>query len=334
MVPVSTESEILIVDARAALRRRLADSGGTELSKAFAAWLLGKPETNAEFASIVNEAAAREGAQQDFQTVAILGFAAEAGILGAVQVEALKKGLHRQAGREHVMDGLPVAFCSDAVGILGVALGTKTIGDVNITSQVVRWTSRFLRSSCEMERTEDWQRSLFAVADRQLGSSLNLSIPKSAAVADVRTALVSKGLIDGDDADQVPEDRTQTLKLAMREPQDELNSDRAALRLAAVEWVLGTAEPTVKGKNSVRSAKQSGPLSDRDMRVHDTVSKERFCTLANAEIMKEASVKKRLWADFRLKAGSDAAKRCLDRIRQAKHYPLSREIVKKRSTRQ
>jgi hypothetical protein len=312
----------------------LADSGRTELSKAFAAWLLREPETNCEFASIVNDAAARQGAQQDFQTVAILGFAAEAGVLNTAQVEVLKNGIRRQAGRKPVVDGLePMAFCSDPVGILGVLLGTKAVADVDITSQVVGWTSKFLRNSYEMDRTEDWQRSLLAVADRQLGSSLNLLIPNSPATADIRIALAARGVID-DDPNRVAEDRTQTLKLAVREPQDELNSDRAALRLAAIEWVLGTAEPTVKGKNGVRSAKQTGPLSERDIRVHDTVSKERFCTLTNAEIMKEASVKKRLWADFRLKAGSDAAKRCLDRIRQAKRYPLSREIVKKRSTRQ
>ena len=110
MVPVSTTSDFLLTDARAALRRRLTESCRTELSKAFAAWLLREPDTDAEFASLVSEAATREGAQQDFQTVAILGFGAEAGILGAAQIEVLKRGLQRQAGREVVIDGLPVAL--------------------------------------------------------------------------------------------------------------------------------------------------------------------------------------------------------------------------------
>ena len=50
---------------------------------------------------------------------------------------------------------------------------------------------QFLKNSYDMERAEDWQRSLFAAADQQLGSWLNLSFPKSAATADVRTALVA-----------------------------------------------------------------------------------------------------------------------------------------------
>ena len=75
-------------------------------------------------------------------------------------------------------------FCQDAVGILGVALGVKAVADGQITSEVVRWTARFLRASYDMERAEDWHRCLFAAADQQLGSPQNLSVPPSAAVAD------------------------------------------------------------------------------------------------------------------------------------------------------
>ena len=89
-----------------------------------------------KFASLVSEAATREGAQQDFQTVAILGFGAEAGILGAARIAVLKKGLQRQAGREVVIDGLPVAFCFDAVGILAIVLGTKAVANADLTGRL------------------------------------------------------------------------------------------------------------------------------------------------------------------------------------------------------
>src|SRR6185437_15893806 len=69
MVSVSTAPEMLLPDARTALRRRVSDELRTELSSAFLAWLL--PSSNADFASLVSAAATREGALQDFQTVAI-----------------------------------------------------------------------------------------------------------------------------------------------------------------------------------------------------------------------------------------------------------------------
>jgi len=329
MVPVSTTSDFLLADARAALRRRLTESCRTELSRAFAAWLLREPEMEAEFTSLVSEAATREGAQQDFQTVAILGFGADVGILSAAQIEVLKKGLRRQAGREVVIDGVPVAFCSDAVGILGIALGTKKVADADLTDRAVKWASKFLKNSYDTGRTEDWQRALFTAADQQLGCSLNLFFPNSAATADVRRALVARGLIETGDSNL---DDAQTLRLAIREPQNELNCERAALRLAAVESIIRVATPSIGGKKAASAAKRDTQLSARDLQIHDFVGGERFRTLANAEIMKNPGVKKRLRLDFGMESG-DAVKRCFDRIRQAKGYPLSREISKKRSTR-
>src|ERR1700722_2331475 len=93
MVPVSATSEFLLADARAALQRRTSEDGRTELSRAFSAWLL--RENAGELVSLVGEAATREGAQQDFHAVAILGFGAEAGLLLAEAVEVLKEGLLR-----------------------------------------------------------------------------------------------------------------------------------------------------------------------------------------------------------------------------------------------
>ncbi len=73
------------VEARAALRTLITESCRRDLSKAFVAWLLQEPDQRAELAAITAEAATREGADQDFQTIAILGFAADAGLLSEPQ---------------------------------------------------------------------------------------------------------------------------------------------------------------------------------------------------------------------------------------------------------
>jgi hypothetical protein len=261
-----------------------------------------------------------------------LGFGADAGLLAAGEIEALKKGLRRQAGRGVVIDELPAAFCSDAVGILGVVLGTKVVPDTEVTDQVVKWISKFLKRSYDAERTEEWQRCLFAAGDLQLGSLLNLSIPESPGTADVRTALVARCVIEAGDDWPTDQDRQHTLNLAMRELPDELPHDRAALRLAAVESVIQATVPVVGGKGPASASKGSQPLSERDVRVYDAIGRERFCSLTNAEIMRDTTVKKPLRAEG-LDPGSEAAKRCLDRIRNAKGYPLSREVSKKRASR-
>jgi hypothetical protein len=329
---VTATSEFLLADARTALRRRLAEPDWTDLSRAFAAWVLREPGLAGEFLSLVEVAATKEGAQQDFQTVAILGYGSDAGILSGTQIEALRKGLRRQAGREPLLDGVPMAFCLDAVGILGVALGVRIIADARITSEVVCWTGRFLKTSYEMERSEDWQRCLFAAADRQLGSPQNLSVPMSSAMADLRTALVARGVLNAADETQATEDAEQTLRLALLELQSDLPVDRATLRLAAVECVIRSAAHIVAGKTAARSVSPGSSLSKRDTEVHDVVGRELFGSHTNAEIMKDVNLKKRLRNECKLTPG-DAAKRCLDRVRHSKGYPLSREVTKKRATR-
>jgi hypothetical protein len=173
----------------------------------------------------------------------------------------------RQAGRDVVFDGVPMPFCFDAVGILGVALGTMAVADADVTNQVVQWTTKFLRISHERNQAEDWHRCLFAAADRQLGGHLNLSIPKSAATADVRTAMLAKGLIDA--ADQAPEDTVQTLELAAQEPPKDFAYDRGALRLAAVDYLnrCGTSGLVVQdgGAEAPGGHEGVGPTAGSDV---------------------------------------------------------------------
>jgi hypothetical protein len=328
---ISTTSEFLLSDARAALQRRVTEPERPELSKAFGAWLLGRTEACADFVSLIKAAAEREGALQDFQTVAILGFGAAAGILGPEQMAVLKKGLRRQVGREVVIDEVPAAFCSDAVGILGIVLGTKAIADPEVTNEVAKWLSKFLKNSYEGRCTEEWQRCLYAVADRQMGGSLNLAIPRSPAASDVRLALAAKNVLEAGTDGLSDQDGERVIALALRELPHELSCDQAALRLAAVEAVVETAVPMISGQTTARQPKPDRSLSDRDTRLHDAIGSQRFSTMTNAEIMKDSKVKKLLHSE-KLEPGGDAAKRCLDRIRHAKGYLLSRQIAEKRSS--
>src|SRR5882757_3118614 len=190
MVPLITPP---YARARATIEERITKSCRRDLSKVFAAWLLREPERRTELVSLASKAANRTGVDQDFHAVAILGFAADAGFVSERQ---LKQGLHRLAGRNPVVNGVPMAFATDAVGILGVALGTAFVADLELTGAVAAWAARFLKASYEMDRADDWQPCLFAAADRKIGSPLKLAIPNSISSADVRIALRARGMID------------------------------------------------------------------------------------------------------------------------------------------
>jgi hypothetical protein len=255
-------------EVRAALRTLIAESCRRDLSKVFVEWLMQESERGAGFASIATQAAQRDGADQDFQTIAILGFAADAGLLSELQFEAFKRGLSKLAGRSPMVSGVPMAFCADAAGILGVAVGTRSIKDPILTGKLVGWATKFLRASYERGGVDDWQRCLFAVADRQLGGTLGLPVPKSAATADVRTALAAKGLIEVGDGNQARDDEGQALELVVQEPQNDFSGERTALRLAALARVIRTAAATAKSESAAHSArKTNAPVSKWSARV-------------------------------------------------------------------
>lgn len=239
MVPLITPAH---TDACAALRARVKEDCHRDLSKVFAAWLPHESEYSAELVSIAAKAATRESADLDFQTIALLGFSADAGVLSDSQIVTLKKGLSKLAGRSAVVNGVLMPYCADAVGILGVAVGSRATADADIINKIAKWIATFLKVSYEMERCQDWQRALFACADVTLGSPLRLATPTTADIADVRTALRAKGIFESSNGKYAKEDAARTFSLAIQEIPGDPDCDRITLRLAALERVVRAAQ--------------------------------------------------------------------------------------------
>jgi hypothetical protein len=219
--------------ALAILQARIARSCRSDLNRAFVWWLLRNPEGRAEFASIATMAAEREGADPDFSVAATLGFAAESGLLSALEMAAFKDGLTKLTGSAPVANGIPLTFHADAAGVLGVALGTAVIADLQTTKLVAGWAAGFLKTSYGPDRAEDWERCLLSVADRRIGHPLGLAVPTSDETADVRIALLSVGLLD----DYAPRDVALTLALTRGNGTRDFGCERLALHLKALQWI-------------------------------------------------------------------------------------------------
>lgn len=241
-------SGLLLADARATLQRTLAHRPQTDLAIVFSYWILMRPADAAEAAKIVSEAVQKSGAQQDFQTIATLGFATASRLFDINRSATLKQGLNRLAGRQAFVDEVPMAFCSDAVGILGVALGTKFLADASVSAKIVTWLSSFLMRICHMDGTEDWQRCLFQGADRVLGGSVGLASPPIDQTADVYSALTAKGIFVTNG--KTTEQEEKALRLILLQGTHEIPYERAAVRLAALEYAVRSAPTLVPGRVS------------------------------------------------------------------------------------
>ena len=102
----------------------------------------------------------------------------------------------------------------------------------------------------------------------------------------------------------------------------------SAAQEAAPEGVDEAGGPILAGDVNPPRVTPEHSLSTRDIRVHKIVGEQNFRNLTNAEIMK--TLKQRLRQECKLDSG-EALRACLDRIRRANAYPLSRDIGKKRS---
>jgi hypothetical protein len=253
VVSVSSTSALLLADARGTLQRTLAHRPQADLAIAFGYWMLMRPVDAAEVAKITCEAMQRSGAQQDFQTIATLGFATASGLFDINTSATLKQGLNRLAGRQPFVDEVPMAFCSDAVGILGVALGTKFLADTSLSAKIVTWLSSFLKKIYDMDGTENWQRGFFQGADRVLGGSVGLARPLLDQTGDVYLGLTAKGIFAPANGQTTEQEDEKALKLILLQGTYEIPYERAAVRLAALEYAVRSAPTLVPGRVSAES---------------------------------------------------------------------------------
>lgn len=248
MVSVSSITGLLLGDARSLLQRALARRPQTDPAILFAYWMLRPAGNETEAKQIALAASQRTGAQLDFQTVAALGFASNSALLGPEVSGTLQQGLERLAGRQPFVDENPMPFCSDAVGILGVALGARSLGDKALAARVAGWLSSFLPRIYELDGTDDSQRHLFRAAEHVISGSTNLPAISHGRAADVLVAMASTAVLPHSTGVQAEQEEEQALKAILSEAATEQPFERAAIRLAALEYVIRSAPTVVPGR--------------------------------------------------------------------------------------
>jgi hypothetical protein len=239
---------LLLSDAYSTLLRALARRPQTDPAVLFAYWLLGTKESEGEAKRIASAAAQHTGAQLDFQTVAALGFARESGLIGSEIAGTQRQGLERLAGRQAFVDGNPMPFCSDAVGILGVALATRSLGDHAVSIRIETWLSGFLAKIYELDGTDDSQRRLFESANYVMGGNIQLPAAAQGRAPEVAVALRAKNVLPLSDGRRSEQDEERALRVILGEARIEPHYERAAIMLTALEHVIRSAPAIVPGR--------------------------------------------------------------------------------------
>ena len=240
MVFMSSVNEILLSDARLSILQRLAPlAGQNNLDEVFAVWLLQAEELGLSLEGATREAASHVGAARTYQDVAILGFAADVGKIKKDDVDIFRANLQWLAGSSPFINNTPAGVSVDPVAVLGIAIGAKSLDDRQIQEEVSTWISSFIANSYEMRNIESWQKCLFAAAQRVAAATPVLAIPHDRSIADVRVALVTKGLLPAPSSRTEDERHALLLLKSGINPSSDLN--RLALSLAAYNAVIQLA---------------------------------------------------------------------------------------------
>ena len=235
---------ILLDDARRHLHRVAAMlPANSTLDALFMEWLIpGMPEQQI-VQEAIREAAAATGAQRTYQQVAVLGYGSQCLTLSDAQAFAFQQGLSVISGREPVVDGTPMGFVTDGIGLLGIAMGARSVADGENQDLVRDWIARCMKAS-EATSVLPWQSCVIQAAynvchpNSQRGIEGNID-----EVADVLVMLQTKGLLN------VSYDANDTLQSALlrqilTEDTNGLSRVRAAVRLCGLNHVRGQT-PTV-----------------------------------------------------------------------------------------
>ena len=240
-------AELLVTDGYRALVRRLRAVRTRTLSdEALAHWLL--PAENFSRAADELAAAAAPDADQNYQAVAALGFLRHEGLLSTQHSAAFARGLHRLVGRASFIDENPMSFCTDAIALLGIALGASKLDDATLKQDVARWLSSFLGRVYNLPRVHDWQRCVFAAVQLRLGLEPALTVPRGADVGDVRVALRAAGELSGSAAST---DELEALTLVRNQDPETLETCRALIRLAAFKWIQRVTPMILPGRATI-----------------------------------------------------------------------------------
>lgn len=246
---MSTATEVLLQDAADALRRRITSI--SELSPsacAFLAWVLHEDTASDDLAALATTAATNFSTTRSYHDLATIGYAAHASGINEAQKQTLRHGLNWLCGRSPDIAGEPAPFFTDAVALLGLALGARFLGDDVNTCQ---WMLGFVHRAAKLPAVEAWQRCLFSAALHALGST-ELPLPKDSSVADVRTALRARSIAPGEASREEAEgDERLTLNLLKQQAAEDLSVVRAALRLAAFSWICRSTPVIVPGRITI-----------------------------------------------------------------------------------
>ena len=234
---MSTVQSMLLDDIRGSLIKTIKDQiQGCVLSQAFVTWLIRSNPFNLKPEALVNRLLQAERNPRETAALGILGTSVE---LDAPAKEALLNDLVTLTGREPVVAGTPMPFCTDGMTLGGILLGTKVVESSVLKDNV--WVEACRRASSNGRGLGSWQEPFLSIVGEFAGQRWASIVSENEALASIVTvAMHSSGLVATDDLEAIEELEHTALNSIKKGVNDGISCAEAVLRLACIDWVRRT----------------------------------------------------------------------------------------------
>jgi hypothetical protein len=235
VVPVSTTADFLLSDVEATLQRRVVEiAHDRPLDLALTVWLFGKDSIQRPVPEILQSIRATVASPiRTYREVAALGYLLASGISDEPSLAAFRHGAEWLCGCSAFIENAPVGFATDAIALLGVALGSANAKSDAIAQRIKNWLAGFVGRLFLFENVDEYQRTMIVAALSIIGGDIP-AITFSPTCADIRVALAGKNISLSPNLDQ---DSYDTLDNAMSKPALDISIEKACLRLFALQWL-------------------------------------------------------------------------------------------------
>jgi hypothetical protein len=238
---MSDVQTVLIDDARQSLLREIAPVvGQNNLQEAFAAWLVPSVVSGLGIEGAADLAVKVTGAERHFSHIAVLALAAQVRGLSNPEKQPLISGLNWILNREPIVGGTPMGFCMDGVVLAAVILGAKATSDGGTWAKTCEWVRRCRDATAAGHGLGLWQEWLLRAVGQHTGLNWEIKADDGPEAAEVRVALRSKGIGANASATTIEKEEAEALGLIRTQSSVGIGASRAAIRLAALDWIRRT----------------------------------------------------------------------------------------------
>ncbi|QGJ70873.1 Hypothetical protein PBC10988_25720 [Planctomycetales bacterium 10988] len=231
---MSNVQTLLLDDIRASLIEKIRSGlNDNVLEQALALWLVPDSNLGLDATVLLGQLVAADRTPRE---TAALGFLANAVSLAESTKDDLQNDLRQLLGREPVVAGTPMPFCTNGLTLGGILLGIKAWSDSDLTA-AREWITTCRNASSTGRGLGAWQEAFLCHVGEYTGLPWKPKDQSDETASVVTVAMESAGLYTPDDMDAAERKELAALNTIKAGTPPDIECAESIFRLTCIDWI-------------------------------------------------------------------------------------------------